>query len=137
MPVVSIIYASASGIIGQLARSDTMDELAKASRCQPGEALIILDPSDIKWKGKWQEIDQAAAQAMVDSDRGKPANPATCAIIDNATGEVIGVIVADPSLAQGSKEVTLFPDANACIGCTFDAKGNAVPPVGIDAAAVQ
>lgn len=127
MSVASIVYASGSGILRGLNYAETIEHLAKASICQPGEALIIVDPADVKWTGRFPFYDQAAVQAVVDAERGRPADVARCAVIDDATADVVDVKLADPALDSVDGH-TLFPNVYACIGCTFDADGHAVPP---------
>jgi hypothetical protein len=125
MPFASIVYASGSGILRAVVYADTPEQLDKAVVCGPGEAAIKIAPDDPRWSAI-VPFDQAAVQAIVDAERGQPADIATCAVIDNATGNVVGVIPADPALDSVDGH-TLFPDANAFIGCAFDENGHAVP----------
>lgn len=126
MRVSAIIYGELSGIVRRIVVSDSLAELAAPSALATGEAAIILDPNDVLTpKGV---PDLAAAYSLVEAKRGKPSGSARVVIIDDKSGEIEGVTLADP-LIDILPSKTLVQDDKADVDWTRDANGVFVAPV--------
>lgn len=136
MRLAGIIYGSDSGIVRRIVVADTLQELAvNAPRESSGESMATYDASTlIVDQAPDADVpnelpDLAAAQAFVDARRGVAAEVATCAVIDDATGDVVSVIQADPNLDEVNG-ATLYQHEGAFVGGALDVNGNFVSAAG-------
>lgn len=129
MPVAMIIFGAKSGIVSRIVHCDTMDELAGGQHYRSGDGIIILDPKAIMTDGM---PDLYRCKALVAEARGQPAEDNRCVVIDNATAEIVGVKMADPSLDVEADGLTLFQDAKAAPGWVIDEKGDFVAPAKLE-----
>ncbi len=132
MAVAAIIYGAKSGITRRIVHCDTMAELARGRHYGDGESIVILDPAKIMAEGL-PDLDRC--KALVAEARGLPAEDDRCIVIDNKTGDIVEVRMADPSLDVLPDGLTLFQDAKAEPGWALDAQGEYAAPVVAEAIA--
>lgn len=124
MRVAAVIYGEQSGIISRIVHCDSLAELAAPTVLAKGEAILIIDPSDIKWldKGAMRLPNLKSAKALVEAERGRAAEPNRVIKIDDKTGEIIASGHADPTVDK-VEGATLFQHPEADIGWTVGADG--------------
>jgi hypothetical protein len=104
MPVSAIIYGAESGIIRAIVNAENLTDLANAARCRKGEDLIIVNPEEVGIDGRRNanaadnRPNLAQARVLVAAKIGRePENP-RCLVIDDKTGDVVEITLADPAL---------------------------------------
>lgn len=117
MSVVAIIYGEQSGIIRRFIHAARIEELA--GHYGKGESIVILDAKEIEQSGK---PDLYRGMEIVAEKRGKPAEDSRCIVIDNDSGEIVSVLLADPVLDVMPGK-SLLQNAKAEPGWKLDDKG--------------
>lgn len=144
----AVLYGVQSGIVRAVISSDDDDydfsaHLPRLSDGSPDQrfALTILgDASPVSRAGMASAVTANAeavvsasdapapdliAQVIIDATGNVP-EPARCVVIDDTTGDVVQVLMADPSLDR-LDGCTLFQDENGSVGDVPDENGNFGP----------
>lgn len=130
MRASAIVFGEESGIVRRICVSDSVDELLRAIGIGQGEAVLIVDPADIADDRLNDRFvpDLATCYALVEDRRGKPSESDRTVIIDQKSGEITAVIMADPVIDR-LPGMVLFQHPQADVGWSVDAKGEWAKPV--------
>lgn len=133
MPVVAIIYGRESGIIRRFVACDSLAELGAGKHYGDGEEMMLLPPDDVMKRapGEAPKPDLYRAMDLVAEKRGAPAETARCLVIDQQSGEVESVIMADPIL-DWLADKTLYQHDDADVGYVLDEDGEFQKPAEIE-----
>lgn len=120
-----IIYGAATGIIRRVIWTDEPE--TAPGHVGPGEAIIEApDSIFVASTGGRPVPDQDRIANHLTKVTGITPEPARCVVIDHATGEVVNVIMADPTIDEIAGH-TLYQDASGGIGSAPDENGDFQP----------
>lgn len=133
--VAAIVYGEQSGIVRRIVVSDN-GVSGLSGHYGPGESIIIVNDDEVtKFDPEKKRVIPSLDEcyALVVEKRGKPSEIDRCVIIDDATGAIEAVVLADPYLeAERKPGKTLFQHEKADTDWTID-RGEFKPPPQVDA----
>jgi hypothetical protein len=128
LPAAAIIYGEASGIVRRLVVMDQpRDPSGRWTSITPyilrnhvgaGEAVLEIPPEEVLANGL---PDAVAMDARVAEKRGKPADEGRCLVIDDKSGDVVDVVLADPAIDRIPGK-TLYQHPKAQLAMVMDAE---------------
>lgn len=119
--VTAIIYGAATGIIRRVIRTDEPAPLS--GHVGAGEAIIEAPDSVLLPNGSGNlvpDLDRIAAHLF--QATGITPEPARCVVVQHGTGDVVNVIMADPTI-DAIEGHALFQDALGVPGSVPDEAG--------------
>lgn len=129
MRVAAIVHGEVSGIVRRVVVADSIEELGAGKHYGEGEGIIIVTPEQaLKFDPEKKRIVPSLGECygLVAEKRGKPSESDRCIVVDDATGEIAEVVLADPYLEADRSAwagKTLFQHDQADIGWALDGAG--------------
>lgn len=127
----AIFFGDESGIISHFVVADSLAELiVHTSNCRKGQSCIVTTPEEVMAldrKNLREVPDLKIAYALVEAKRGKPSESNRVVVIDDKTGEIETVALADPHLDAIAGK-TLYQHDEAAPGWALDATGEFAKP---------